>query len=75
MIFQPELEALPRDELERLQLERLRRTFGVGSFDELAERPFTVKAQLRDAYPFGLLRVPLSECIRIHASSGEPTTC
>ena len=25
---------------------------------------------LRDAYPFGLLRVPLESCIRIHASSG-----
>jgi phenylacetate-CoA ligase len=70
VIFQPELETLPRPELERLQLERLRERFGVGSFDELAERPFAVKSQLRDAYPFGLLRVPLSECVRIHGSSG-----
>ena len=36
----------------------------------LAEQPFTVKAELRDAYPFGLLRVPLSETVRVHASSG-----
>ena len=70
MIFQPELETLPRPELQRLQLERLRERFGVGSFEELAERPFATKSQLRDAYPFGLLRVPLEECIRIHASSG-----
>ncbi|MGZ4354084.1 MAG: phenylacetate--CoA ligase family protein, partial [Gaiellaceae bacterium] len=70
MIFQPELETMPRPELERLQLERLRERFGVGSFAELAEAPFATKAQLRDAYPFGLLRVPLSECVRIHASSG-----
>ena len=70
MIFQPELETLPRPELERLQLERLSGRFGVGSFEELAEQPFATKSMLRDAYPFGLLRVPLSDCVRIHASSG-----
>src|SRR5512135_1727192 len=61
---------MPRPELERLQLERLQARFGVGSFEELGEAPFATKAQLRDAYPFGLLRVPLSECVRVHASSG-----
>lgn len=61
---------MPRPELERLQLERLRERFGVGSFEELAEAPFATKAQLRDSYPFGLLQVPLSDCVRIHASSG-----
>ncbi|HET8606424.1 MAG TPA: phenylacetate--CoA ligase [Gaiellaceae bacterium] len=70
MIFQPELETMPRPELERLQLERLRERFGIGSFEELAEAPFATKAQLRDSYPFGLLHVPLSDCVRIHASSG-----
>jgi phenylacetate-CoA ligase len=70
VIFQPELETMPRRELERLQLERLRERFGIGSFAELAEAPFATKAQLRDAYPFGLLRVPLSQCVRVHASSG-----
>ncbi len=69
MIFQPELETLPRLELERLQRERLRERFGV-ELEELPERPFRVKSDLRDAYPFGLLRVPLERCIRIHASSG-----
>src|ERR1051325_7649323 len=29
-----------------------------------------VKSELRDAYPFGLLQVPLEDCVRIHASSG-----
>ena len=70
MIFQPELETLPRPELERLQLERLMLRFGVGSLEALAEQPFTRKAELRDAYPFGMLRVPRERCIRIHASSG-----
>jgi phenylacetate-CoA ligase len=68
-IFQPELETLPRAELEQLQRERLRERFGVEP-EALAEQPFRVKSELRDAYPFGLLRVPLEECVRIHASSG-----
>jgi phenylacetate-CoA ligase len=69
MIFQPELETMPRAELERLQAERLRARFGI-ELDALAEQPFSAKSDLRDAYPFGLLRVPLEECVRIHASSG-----
>jgi phenylacetate-CoA ligase len=75
-IFQPELETLPRPELERLQRERLRARFGI-ELEGLAEQPFRGKSDLRDAYPFGLLRVPLEECVRVHASSGtrgKPTT-
>ena len=68
-IFQPELETLPRPELERLQRERLQERFGVEP-EALPELPFRVKSELRDAYPFGLLQVPLEECVRIHASSG-----
>ncbi len=69
MIFQAELETMPRPELERLQRERLRERFGV-ELEALAEQPFTTKSDLRDAYPFGMLRVPRDECVRIHASSG-----
>ena len=69
MIFQPELEAMPRVELERLQAERLRERFGIER-ETLAEQPFATKAMLRDAYPFGLLRVPRERCVRIHGSSG-----
>jgi phenylacetate-CoA ligase len=69
VIFQPELEAMPRPALERLQAERLRDRFGIER-DTLEEQPFTTKAMLRDAYPFGLLRVPLEQCVRIHGSSG-----
>jgi phenylacetate-CoA ligase len=68
-IFQPELETLPRPELERLQRERLLERFGVEP-EALPELPFAVKSDLRDAYPFGLLRVPLEECVRIRPSSG-----
>ncbi|MBP5641389.1 MAG: phenylacetate--CoA ligase [Victivallales bacterium] len=37
---------------------------------DLAKFPFTVKTDLRDNYPFGLLAVPQKEIVRIHASSG-----
>ncbi|HEY8030363.1 MAG TPA: phenylacetate--CoA ligase [Gaiellaceae bacterium] len=69
MIFQAELETMPRTELERLQRERLRDRFGV-ELGALADEPFTTKSDLRDAYPFGMLRVSREECVRIHASSG-----
>ena len=71
MIWSP-AEQLPRTELEALQLERLRATFGldVDSLEQVAELPFTDKSRLRDAYPFGLLRVPLEALVRLHASSG-----
>src|SRR5436305_6947761 len=60
---------MPRSELEQLQRTRLRERFGV-ELESLAEQPFTTKADLRDSYPFGMLRVPRDECVRIHASSG-----
>ncbi len=37
---------------------------------DLAKFPCTVKTDLRDHYPFGLLAVPQKEVVRIHASSG-----
>ncbi len=39
-------------------------------WDDLSKLPFTAKSDLRDNYPFGLCAVPLSEVVRIHASSG-----
>jgi phenylacetate-CoA ligase len=62
-------ERLPRDELLALQDERLRATFGV-TLDTLTDQPFVEKSALRAAYPFGLLRVPVSKLARLHASSG-----
>ena len=38
--------------------------------EDLHKLPFLSKADLRDAYPYGLLAVPLSECVRIHSTSG-----
>jgi phenylacetate-CoA ligase len=37
---------------------------------DLAKFPFTQKAVLRDNYPFGMLAVPRSQAVRVHASSG-----
>jgi phenylacetate-CoA ligase len=62
-------ERLPRSELRELQRTRLRAAFGV-ELDALEDAPFSGKADLRDAYPFGLLRVPVSSLVRLHASSG-----
>jgi phenylacetate-CoA ligase len=70
MIFEPELERMPRDRLEELQLERLRTLAGVGSLAKLRELPFTRKDDLRDAYPLGRLAVPRDRLRRISASSG-----
>jgi phenylacetate-CoA ligase len=38
--------------------------------DDLHKLPFTTKQDLRDNYPFGLFAMPMSEIVRLHASSG-----
>ena len=42
----------------------------VKGIDDLHKLPFLTKADLRDAYPYGLLAKPLDECVRIHSTSG-----
>ncbi len=42
----------------------------IRSLDDLPKLPFMVKKDLRDTYPFGLFAVPMSEIVRLHASSG-----
>ena len=37
---------------------------------DLHKLPFITKADLRDAYPYGLMGAPLSDCVRIHSTSG-----
>jgi len=37
---------------------------------DLHKLPFVTKADLRDAYPYGLMGKPKSECVRIHSTSG-----
>ena len=42
----------------------------IQSLDDLKKIPFTVKADLRDNYPFGMVAVKSDEICEIHASSG-----
>jgi phenylacetate-CoA ligase len=91
-IWNRHFECMERDELRRVQSERLRETVdrvyfnvpyyrslmqqaGLGpesiqTIDDLHKLPFTTKLDLRDNYPFGLFAVPMSEIVRVHASSG-----
>ncbi len=79
-----QLEALQLERLRRvvgwvadrvpLYRERLKaagvRAEDLRSLADLGRLPFTVKADFRDTYPYGMLAVPREEVVRIHASSG-----
>lgn len=55
-----------RDKMQKKGLE----PGDIKTVDDLSKLPFTYKQDLRDTYPYGMFAVPLSEIIRIHASSG-----
>jgi len=78
------LEALQLKRLQQV-VQRVYHTVGFyrKSFDEAGVKPddlktlgdmkrlpFTTKQDLRDGYPFGLFAVPMSNVVRLHASSG-----
>ncbi len=42
----------------------------VKTLSDIKLLPFTIKADLRDNYPFGLFASPMNEIVRLHASSG-----
>ena len=42
----------------------------IQGLEDLHKLPFLSKADLRDAYPYGLKGKPLGECVRIHSTSG-----
>ncbi len=79
-----ELEALQHARLQQqvaraaervpLYRERLRQAgvtpADIRSLRDLVRLPFTVKDDFRDTYPFGLLAVPMTDVVRLHASSG-----
>ncbi len=79
-----ELEALQLERLRRTLQHAYannpsyRRSFDAGgvhpddlrSLADLPRFPFTTKADLRAAYPFGFFSVPLDQVARVHASSG-----
>jgi len=91
-VHQPQYEAMPREQIESLQLERLRSLlvrvyenvptyrakfdeagfdpYTFSSLDQMHTVPFTVKDDLRAAYPYGMFAVPLRDIVRVHSSSG-----
>ena len=91
-IWNRHFECMDREELRKVQSERLLETVervyfnvpyyrhkmqekGLGpenirSLGDIDKLPFTTKQDLRDNYPFVLFAVPMSEIVRIHASSG-----
>lgn len=46
----------------------------IKSLSDLTKLPFTVKQDIRDAYPFGLFAVPRKDVVRVHCSSGTTGT-
>lgn len=79
-----EIRALQRDRMARIlrhaydNVAHYRRSFDAAGvhpddfkvLEDIAKFPFTVKTDLRDNYPFGLLAVPQEKIARIHGSSG-----
>jgi len=55
---------------KRLKAEGIESGNDIRSMDDLKKIPYTTKQDLRSAYPYGLLAVPLEEVVRIHVSSG-----
>lgn len=93
--WQEEIETMLREELRRLQAERLRRTIEIAShspyyskvyqaagitpdcirtIDDIRKLPFTMKKDMREHYPFGLLAGDMADAVRIHSSSGTTGT-
>ncbi len=90
--YQPEIETMPLEEMEKLQSEKLvkqvRHVYDnvpfyrarmdekgvspddIHGIEDLHKLPFITKSDLRDQYPDGLCAVPMSECVRIHSTSG-----
>lgn len=87
-----EILTAPHDEIEKIQIEGIKKTvvncyenipfykksfdeagfdpYSVETFDDLKSAPFVTKQDLRDAYPYGMLAVPMKDVREIHMSSG-----
>ena len=90
--YQKEIETASRDEIVRIQNEKIVRQVrhvydnvpyyrdlmdkkgvkpeDIKSIDDIKKLPFLSKADLRDAYPYGLLGTDLKNCVRIQSTSG-----
>lgn len=61
-----------RERLDRAQIH----PDSIQSLDDLRRIPLTTKVDLRDHYPYDMLAEPVSECARLHCSTGttgQPT--
>ena len=47
----------------------------IKGIEDLHKLPFITKDDLRDEYPYGLLGVPLEDCVRIQSTSGTTGRC
>lgn len=90
--YQPEIECASREEILKLQNERLVKQVkhvyenvpyyrkkmeekgvtpeDIRSVEDLHKLPFLTKDDLREAYPYGLVAVPIKDCVRIQSTSG-----
>ncbi|MBQ9087533.1 MAG: phenylacetate--CoA ligase [Lentisphaeria bacterium] len=58
-------------ELFRTRMDELKvKPEDIKTLKDISLLPFCKKTDLRDTYPFGLCAVPMSEIVRLHASSG-----
>jgi len=70
------LQAVVRRAYDFVRLTRVRmdakglRPEDIGELEHIRQLPFTVKADLRDTYPFGMFASPMEEVVRLHSSSG-----
>ena len=86
MYWDRDIETMEPEALQRLQCSRLAATLeraarapfyrgllghkGLTKIPGIRGLPFTTKADLRDAFPYGFLAVPLEDVVRLHSSSG-----
>ena len=54
-----------RDKMDAIKL----KPSDIKSIDDIYKLPYTVKQDLRDAYPFGMMARPRKDLVRLHASS------
>ena len=82
--FQPEIECASREQITKWQTEGLENSAyyrkkmddhgvkpeDIKSLADITKLPFICKDDLREAYPYGLLCMPLRDCVRIQSTSG-----
>ena len=90
--YQPEIETMPVEQIQKLQSEKLVKQVkhvyenvpyyrdlmdkkgvkpeDINGIEDLHKLPFIEKSDLRETYPYGMLAVPLEDCVRIQSTSG-----